>query len=260
MQIPDLKEFASGAGILLKHHDEILAEAVATVAVKYGGTPERLKENFDLLIEETEKEAYRLYLQLEQEYGEMVLKRLIDAIAEEGAGTPDEIGLKLGEYFKPLDRFYLSLAQSRKSRAGRVFEKIHNLLFKALSYPFDEQQVINGKPDFVMPSVEHYRRNPLECVIFTAKRTLRERWRQIVTEGTRGIGFYLATIDDGVSDNQLQEMVDHRIFLVVPKRIKEENYPDATNVLTFQSFFEDHLDPKKRIWDRAEQGDLNLSR
>ena len=127
---------------------------------------------------------------------------------------------------------------------------IHNSLFKILSYPFDEQVVINGKPDFLMPSAEHYRKNPMDCIIFTAKRTLRERWRQIVTEGTRGLGFYLATIDPKVTGSQLKEMLDHRIYIVCPESIREKHYADKVNVLSFSKFFKDHLDPKMESWKR----------
>jgi hypothetical protein len=128
------------------------------------------------------------------------------------------------------------------------FESIHNALFKSLSYPFDEQIVINGKPDFLMPSAAHYRVNPMDCVIFTSKRTLRERWRQIVTEGTRGLGFYLATIDDAVTSVQLQEMLRHRIYIVCPERLKNKQYLEAVNVISFRQFFEDHLDPTMTRW------------
>ena len=123
-------------------------------------------------------------------------------------------------------------------------------LFKRLSYPFDEQQVINGKPDFLMPNRHHYDSNPMGCIIFTAKRSLRERWRQIVTEGTRGLGFYLATIDESISSNQLDEMMDHRIYLVIPESIKNniEYYITASNVISFEEFFQYHLDPALTRW------------
>jgi len=123
-------------------------------------------------------------------------------------------------------------------------------LFKKLNYPFDEQQVINGKPDFLMPSRNHYDTNSMDCIIFTVKRTLRERWRQIVTEGTRGLGFYLATIDESISGKQLGEMRDNRIHLVIPANIKGkvERYTSAHNVITFEEFFRYHLDPAVTRW------------
>lgn len=152
--------------------------------------------------------------------------------------------------FTDLDRFYLSLTQSRKVRAGSAFEIVLKTLFKTLGYPFDEQQVINGKPDFLMPSRNHYDKNPMDCIIFTAKRTLRERWRQIVTEGMRGLGFYLATIDEEISGAQLGEMLNHRIYIVVPENIKNRiaSYRQAPNVITFEDFFRQHLDPAVKRW------------
>src|SRR3990170_4283733 len=121
---------------------------------------------------------------------------------------------------------------------------MYDINLKQLNYPFDEQQVINGKPDFLMPSRRHYDRNLMDCIIFTAKRTLRERWRQIVTEGTRGLGFYLATIDEGISAPQLGEMLNHRIYIVVPENIKRKiaSYNAAPNVITYEDFFRQHLD------------------
>ena len=127
---------------------------------------------------------------------------------------------------------------------------MYDINLKQLNYPFDEQQVINGKPDFLMPSRAHYDRNPMDCIIFTAKRSLRERWRQIVTEGTRGLGFYLATIDEDISTAQLVEMMNHRIYIVVPSGVKNrvEVYTDAQNVITFEEFFKHHLDPAINRW------------
>lgn len=90
----------------------------------------------------------------------------------------------------------------------------------------------------------------MDCIIFTAKRTLRERWRQIVTEGTRGLGFYLSTIDESISANQLDEMRNHRIYLVIPISIKEQvaQYRTAHNVITFEEFFRYHLDLAVTRW------------
>ena len=105
----------------------------------------------------------------------------------------------------------------------------------------------------MLPNIDYYRRFPVDCIIFTVKRTLRERWRQIVTEGTRGLGFYLATIDDSITANQLGEMAANRIYLVVPSRIKEDTnrYKSTANLLSFEAFFEDVLDPKMRTWKRS---------
>lgn len=251
MLINNLKKFAEERGTQIKSQKEIVNEAIANIENKYKFSVTDVKNNFDNLLYECESEAYKIYLKNEKDFGKKVLGEFLDYLYNYGkCNSNSDLKDLFGDHFNVLDSFFLSIAQSRKSRAGKTFERIHNSLFQKLSYPFTEQAVINGKPDFVMPSVEYYRINPLNCIIFTAKRTLRERWRQIVTEGTRGIGFYLATIDKEVSKNQLHEMLVHRIFLVVPKNIKREQYSDVENVLSFITFFEDHLDPKVRMWKR----------
>lgn len=251
MKIENLIKFAKEKNIKLENQEKIINEARDLIRKKYKYSLEKVKDNFDNLLEETEKEAYRLYLEYEQIYGGKVYEIFIKELINSGKLKKlEDTGKVLGNYFKLFDKFYLSLAQSRKSRAGKGFEKIHNSLFKILSYPFDEQIVINGKPDFLMPSARHYGKNPMDCIIFTAKRTLRERWRQIVTEGTRGLGFYLATIDEDVSPAQLNEMLNHRIYLVCPENIKKKFYKDKVNVLSFRQFFKDHLDPKIKSWKR----------
>jgi len=251
MRIENLVDFAAEKGVKIKSQEEIVNEARNLIKRKYKYSIEKVKENFDALLEETEKEAYRLYLNCEQKYGEKVYEVFVEELINSGKLSKfEDVGKILGKNFKLFDKFYLSLAQSRKTRAGKGFEKIHNSLFKILNYPFDEQIVINGKPDFLMPSAKHYTKNPMDCIIFTAKRTLRERWRQIVTEGTRGLGFFLATIDEDVSSAQLKEMLDHRIYLVCPENIKSRCYSGRINVLSFRQFFKDHLDPKIKSWRR----------
>lgn len=251
MKIEDLIKFAEENGIKLEGQGKIIDESRDFIKSKYKYPLGKIKNNFDALLEETEKEAYHLYLDYERKYGEKVFNVFVKELIKSGElNKLENTGKVLGKYFKLFDKFYLSLAQSRKSRAGKGFEKIHNSLFKILNYPFDEQIVINGKPDFLMPSAKHYSKNPMDCIIFTAKRTLRERWRQIVTEGTRGLGFYLATIDEDVSSQQLNEMLNHRIYLVCPESIKKRCYQDKINVLSFRQFFKDHLDPKIKAWKR----------
>ncbi|MBU1032034.1 MAG: type II restriction endonuclease [bacterium] len=251
MNITDLKLFAKDNGITLPEQKVIAAEATKVITGKFGHTKEKIKQNFDQLLHETEREIYRVYLKYQKKYGEDVINAFVTYLIKSGELKDlKQTGEILGRYFELLDKFFLSLAQSRKARAGKSFENIHNALFKELNYPFDEQRVINGKPDFIMPSYDHYLKNAPDGIIFTAKRTLRERWRQIVTEGTRGLGFFLATIDEKISANQLAEAHKSRIFIVCPEIIKKKNYPTAINVLSFAQFFKDYLDPAMERWKR----------
>lgn len=228
---------------------DVIQKAIQEKFVPPHNSPEYIKGNFSQLVEELQLNAYNIYLEAEKSTGQLAIKKLLLERTAENAGK-NEVIAAVSDMFNDLDRFFLSLTQSRRVRAGSAFEIVLKTLFKSLDYPFDEQQVINGKPDFLMPSRQHYDRNPMDCIIFTAKRTLRERWRQIVTEGTRGLGFYLATIDEGISAPQLGEMLNHRIYIVVPENIKNKllSYRAAPNVITYEDFFRQHLDPAVRRW------------
>lgn len=227
----------------------VINEAIKRKLVPPNNSQEYIKENFSKFVEELQIDAYEIYLKAEESEGKKAIRAALIERTNANASR-EEVIEEACNMFKELDRFYLSLTQSRRPRAGSAFEIILKTLFKNLDYPFDEQQVINGQPDFLMPNRKHYDSNPMDCIIFTAKRSLRERWRQVVTEGTRGLGFYLATVDNKVSGNQLDEMKSHRIYLVVPKSIKNDInvYKTAHNVIPYEDFFKYHLDPAVTRW------------
>jgi hypothetical protein len=213
---------------------------------------EEIKRDFSKYVTLSEENAYKVYLQAQENAWNKGLEDFFNRY--EKKNIEGEKARFLTENFKELDSFFMSLSQSRRTRAGGALEYIFRSLFKRLEYPFVEEPTIDGKPDFLLPNIEHYHKLASDCIIFTSKRTTRERWRQVVTEGTRGLGFYLATIDDSVTESTLADMATNRIFLVVPALMKEtiERYRIAPNVLSFEAFFEDVLDPKMRQWKRSK--------
>lgn len=227
----------------------VIEKAIAEKLVPPNDTPEYIKSSFSDLVEQLQWDAYQIYLGEEKRAGTEAIKDYIKERLPASSSVDDVIEV-VGSVFGDLDRFFLSLTQSRRPRAGMAFEVILKTLFRQLNYPFDEQETINGQPDFLMPHRKHFDVNPIDCIIFTVKRSLRERWRQIVTEGTRGLGFYLATIDEKLSEVQLDEMLKHRIHLVIPERIIQGNeiYSEAPNVISFEEFFTHHLDPAIHRW------------
>jgi hypothetical protein len=234
----------SPSGVLDK---AISCAAPATITAAWA------KKHFSESIDRIGKEAYGIFLAEQQKAGQRAIELYFDKRVPAKASRQGILKV-VANNFHELDRFFLSLAQSRKPRAGGAFEGMIKNLFKKLNYPFAEQQVINGKPDFLMPCREHYDTNPMDCIIFTVKTTLRERWRQIVTEGTRGLGFFLATVDENVSKPQLGEMLRNRIYLVVSQSLKKKvpHYSTAPNVLSFEHFFRDHLDPAVKRWGKVK--------
>lgn len=205
-----------------------------------------VKTHFSDLVNLLHDRAYAKYLEQQREAGQHALQSYLKATLPTNLSRGDMI-IRVSNLFDELDSFYLSLGQSRRTRAGRVFEAIIREMFRRLAYPFDEQQVINGKPDFVLPSAGHYATNPMDCVVFTAKRTLRERWRQIITEGISS-KYFLATRDNQLSPSALGSMRSNHIYVVVPADLKQEHYAREVNVISFEEFFIHHLDPAMTRW------------
>jgi len=156
--------------------------------------------------------------------------------------------------FPELDRIFLSASQQRKNRAGRSFEYHLAAMLKAGSIKFEEQAILGGRrPDFVLPDkaamLPGADRGYLDAMILSAKTTLRERWKQITHERFNS-SIFLATVDDRVSRQALDEMQASDIALVVPESLKiskEAAYTGHANVITFKDFFEDEIARKRPI-------------
>lgn len=223
--------------------EEVIDELVATLSRT------AIERRFSSLIDELQIQAYERYLECEAQRAPVkIAEMLIRAKAARLSGK--ELERLLRKRFFTLDRFFLSLTQSRRNRAGDAFQVIVQTLMQRLGYPHTPQPKLDGQPDFVFPDERHYFDDALDCLVFTVKRSLRERWKQILAEGAKGPMFYLATIDDKVSDAQLGYMHERKVYLVVPKSLADAKYRRKRNVISFETFFRDHLDPAIRRWSR----------
>jgi len=242
-----LEIFRQKRNELLPSGPEIYTAAIDKELSDNCGNPAWIKSHFSQLVESTQITAYEIYKKEERSCVSQIMKEVFGKLLPPKAEV-DDLFNSFEDNFWALDQFFLSLSQGRRARAGKAFENIIKVLFKILEYPCESQPIINGKPDFLLPSKIHFQKNAMDCIIFTVKRTLRERWRQIVTEGMRGYLFFLATIDEKISPTQLKEIRSHRIYVVVPERIRIKSYPKSQNVISFETFFEQHLDPAMSRW------------
>ncbi|WP_454598142.1 type II restriction endonuclease [Qipengyuania sp. SM2507] len=162
-----------------------------------------------------------------------VVRRLVDAVGE-------------------VDRLMLSASQQRKSRAGYSFEHHIEAMLAAGDIPFAKQVVMDAKkrPDFVLPSLAHLMK-PYEGaqrgLILSAKTTLRERWKQVQSEmGSSDL--FLATVDESIAANAIEDMATMGIALVVPESLrksKDTEYVRHSNVIDFATFFRGELQDRR---------------
>lgn len=226
--------------------DEIAKEVLSDVVLAEESLPGSMRTSLSAVITDAYEKMFASYLEHERtSLGGALFYGFQHFSTEE---MPDGVLHAIRDYPKALDEFFLSVSQGRKTRAGKSFEKLLAAVFRSLGYEFTEQPDIDGKPDFVFPSIDHYRKAAMDCIVFTAKTTVRERWRQITTEGAKGGQMFLATLDDGITDEDLKEMSSQRIYLVVPKHLKDSLYGSQVNVISFESFSSEFLDPAVKRW------------
>lgn len=150
-------------------------------------------------------EEYKLFKALEQtRYGERVLN---------GFSTVDDFVLLANQ-----------VLNRRKSRAGKSFEHHLSAIFDENGIQYTAQAITEGnkRPDFIFPSEEAYHNYQFpdsKLCSLAAKTTCKDRWRQILNEADRlrNGKKYLCTLQQGISEMQMDEMESEGVILVVPK-------------------------------------------
>lgn len=132
----------------------------------------------------------------------------------------------------------------RKSRAGKSLEHHLSALFDSNGIRYESQVITEGskKPDFIFPSSAAYHNYSFptnKLISLAAKTTCKDRWRQILNEADRlKNGYkYLCTLQQGISEKQMEEMRSEKVVLVVPKPyIKSFPQSKQSDIWTIEKF------------------------
>lgn len=132
--------------------------------------------------------------------------------------------------------FSLSVQQRRKSRVGHALEHHIAAVFAAnnLRFARGAQTENRNKPDFLFPSETAYHDEafPIDgLTILGAKSTVKDRWRQVLSEAARIPEKHLLTLEPGISVNQTNEMVAKKLRLVVPRGLHATYRPEQQDSL-----------------------------
>jgi hypothetical protein len=141
--------------------------------------------------------------------------------------------------------FSLSVQNRRKSRMGYSLQNQLGALFDSQKLRYEAQAVTEGKnkPDFIFPGSKEYHDRRFDStllVMLGAKSTLKERWRQILTEAEKIPSKHLCTLEPGISKDQTDDIAHHSIQLVIPESFHqtytEKQRPQLWTVSTFVEF------------------------
>ena len=218
-------------------------------------------KNASECVESLRKQCWEEFLIAEMEFTKNVILETAKTIDYKNTSGVESVRLFLDENIENIYSLCLSNTQSRRSRAGKEFESIIELLLMGLELPFDTQGKLGvalfaskglGKMlDEVVPGVIQYEIDKRRTILISAKTTLRERWQEVKEEMDRtgAKEMCLATIDENVSTQVLTQLKTENIVLTTTKAIKEKRYPNETIVITFEELF-DNCETNEEYWDK----------
>jgi type II restriction enzyme len=152
--------------------------------------------------------------------------------------------------------FANTVLNRRKSRAGKSLEHHLSEIFRREHLKFDAHAKTeeNHIPDFLFPGVTNYKDPTFDrrfLTMLAAKTTCKDRWRQILSEADRIKTKHLFTLQQGISANQLSEMVAKGVILVVPSS-HIESFPRnfRSTIVTLKSFLNQVKENQRRVYGR----------
>ena len=123
-------------------------------------------------------------------------------------------------------QFSLSVQNRRKARAGAALENHLECIFAARKILMGRgcETENKNKPDFLFPGCAAYKDTSFPAASLTmlgAKSSLKDRWRQVLSEAQRIETKHLLTLSPGISVNQTDEMQSKKLQLVVPTKLHQ---------------------------------------
>lgn len=207
-------------------------------------------DNSSQMVENLSQRAWDTFLPIEKDFTVTMLRQLVPEEQVSELTGLDAIGWFVENFPEHTYTLTLSNTQSRRSRAGKEFETIIELILMGANIPMDTQGnigknvfVLKGldkSVDIVSPGTYQYLLNKRDTVLISAKTTLRERWQQVPEEMGR-IGareMFLATLDIGITEEAINILYEANIQLVTTQRNKAENYAHQRSVLSFEELLD----------------------
>jgi hypothetical protein len=221
--------------------------------------PPEIRRNFNKLLLDVWRETLVVLERHEESaYSTGIPKALIEKYSEDiekAKSVAQKNGFEkglvslLGRWYPRLREIFLSIGQSRKARGGRDFELQFGKLLELAGIPY---QKVNRatRVDFMIPSDQAFQKNRTTAVIASAKRTLRERWREVVEElkAMQSPNIFLVTADENISLGQVKDISGHNIHVVVWDQVKEKKFPKEPLVLGYTEWINGRLPVFEKLW------------
>lgn len=197
-------------------------------------------------VERLREECWVEFLKAEDIFTKRILREESEKASYAGLTQHEAVSAFIDKHMPDIYDLCLSNTQSRRSRAGKEFEAIIEMLLIGCDIPYTSQGNIGknfftekglGKMvDEVIPGTTHYIVNKRKCILISAKTTLRERWQEVAEEMTRtgAKEMYLATLDEKITPPVLKTLSEENIVITTTRNIKEKNYASNVEVIAFE--------------------------
>jgi hypothetical protein len=240
--------------------EEIVKEAFVELGYGAGSlTPEAAQSDFDRILSEVFSKTLEVLERYEepayaaQAIGDLIALRPQDL--SDAASTANEAGFEtalrqlLRRWYPYLRELFLSVSQSRKARGGRDFELQLRNLFDFMQVPYEKRKRAY-RADFIMPSERAFKRDRNRCLVVSAKRTLRERWQEVVDElyNLRSPNVYLVTADEQISMDKVAEINRRNIYLVTWDDIKRRFFARRARVIGYTTLANEVIAHFRQYW------------
>lgn len=203
-------------------------------------------DNASAIIDFLRTESWKEFQSKEHQFTSKMLSSLYSESDVEKMSSSEAIAWFVEKFPMHIYNLNLSNTQSRRSRAGKEFEAIIELILIGADIPMDSQGNIGKKffvdkglgklVDIVSPGSVEYVLNKRDTVLISAKTTLRERWQEVPEEmGRTGAReMFLVTLDDTISKEVIENLNDANIQVVTTKSLKQEKYAAYHSVISFE--------------------------
>jgi len=223
-----------------------------------GKTPNDILQNFNLYLWSAFEKSLEVLEKYESKVYPKALHQLsilrsnnLNIIETANPKMPfaEKVGESLEVLYPDLWHVFLSRSNSRKQRGGKDFEEQLGQLLTLADIPFDKQ-IRKYHSDFMLPSAAAFNRDKTRSILISAKRTLRERWQNVVEEiyETKCPNAFLCTADEAVAPSIIIRLREHNAHIVVWDRIKEEKFKDEPIVVGYSQLANFEIPTFRNYW------------
>jgi hypothetical protein len=212
--------------------DKILREAFKALSLAEKPSQTILR-NFEFYVSKLEATAFKIYQTYEMKAFDVLrdfwvkknFKRMSHALR---TGDPERLNRYLADFVRLIRSMEFRVGQKRRVRGGASFQKIVKILLNRAGVPCEEPhketRAILKRIDLVSPDAQTAKETPDKAVFLATKRTLRERWKQVVPEHMKGARLYLITLDDECSERKADEIKETGMVVYVKDELKNRSH------------------------------------